>query len=117
MNDYIGAGLDKEVVDPDDCANVEKKRQKLEEEDSSTVNLNKSLTFPDLGWQSSLKSLPPVSFASIYHHFMERSVLVAARKHLSLSKADESGPDGMSSFKRLTKGLNLFGWSYIHSYT
>ena len=76
VSEYILTGLDKDLVDPDGGANIERKRAKLEKaglSSSEHPNLQCAGRAPETGWSKSLRNLPAVSFASLYHHFMERS--------------------------------------------
>ena len=54
VSEYIAAGLDKEIVDPDGGANVERKRAQLEKAglDQSTghPNLQCDVPAPESGW-------------------------------------------------------------------
>ena len=80
VTEYIATGLDKKIADPDGRANIERKRARLEAaglgESTGHTNLERRPTVrpPDDGWIKSLLQLPSVSFATIYHHFMERSM-------------------------------------------
>ena len=118
VSEYIAAGLDKEIVDPDGGANVERKRTQLEKAglDQSTghPNLQCDVPAPESGWVKSLRKLPTVTFASIYNHFMERSLkvvvgLAAARQHVSRSASgEESDVEVYSSFRGIDKGYKFF---------
>ena len=82
VTEYIATGLDKKIADPDGGANIERKRARLEAaglgESTGHPNLERRPTVrpPDDSWIKSLRQLPSVSFATIYHHFMERSMKV-----------------------------------------
>ena len=74
VSEYISTGLDKDLVDPDGGTNIERKRAKLEKaglSSSDHPNLPCGVCAPETGWSKSLRNFPAVSFASLYHHFME----------------------------------------------
>ena len=116
--------MDKKIIDPDNGSNMERKRRRLEQDGDSgkipAVNLDSSVTFPESGWQCSLKQLPTVSFASLYNHFIEKSVLVAGSQSMdvavstspvdaeSSSRGSGSHSDVFSSFKGVDKGYKFF---------
>ena len=121
VSEYIATGLDKKIVDPDGGANVERKRLRLE-----TAGLGRTKGHPNLqcavpapadGWVKSLKKLPDVSFATIYDHFMERSlkaVIGLQRDHASASGSDEeSDSEVFSSFKSIDNGYKFFKDGHI----
>ena len=100
--------MDEDIINPDSGANVERKRRNLEK--SGTIqspNFDRAVTFPDC-WLSSLKELPDVSFASLYHHFIEKSVLTSARQSSSPIDTDNSGNSGYASMKGVDKGFKFF---------
>ena len=71
-------------MDPDGGVNVERKRRELVNAGGSgSVDLDLAVSFPNDGWTKSLKKLPDVRFPSIYQHFMEKSLIVAARYKFS----------------------------------
>ena len=77
-------------MDPDGGVNVERKRRELVNAGGSgSVDLDLTVSFPNDGWTKSLKKLPDVRFPSIYQHFMEKSLVVAARMSLA-SVGDDS---------------------------
>ena len=125
VSEYIAAGLDKEIVDPDGGANVERKRAQLEKAglDQSTghPNLQCDVPAPESGWVKSLRKLPTVTFASIYNHFMERSLkvvvgLAAARQHVSRSASgEESDVEVYSSFRGIDKGYKFFKDGHVQA--
>ena len=71
--DYINAGLDSKIVDPDGGANVATKAEKLKSVGVSNPNLKPVPPYPVDGWGSNLASLPMFTFATIRQHFTERS--------------------------------------------
>lgn len=107
VSEYIATGLDKKIVDPDGGANVERKRLRLEKaglgRTTGHPNLQCAVPAPADGWVKSLKKLPDVSFATIYDHFMERSlkaVIGLQRDRASASGSEEeSDSEVFSSFK------------------
>ena len=120
VQDYIKNSLESELVDPDGSVNVEHKRRELASTaagGSSSVNLDLTVSFPKDGWTKLLKKLPDVCFPSIYHHFMEKSLVVATR--LSLASIDDDGDAStdmeiFSSFKGIDKGYNFFRSGHVH---
>ena len=80
MKDNIRDSFDSKRVDPDGGDNIERKRQKLAESGHPAAAVHDSNTsFPFSGWSKSLKRLPSVSFPSIYHPFMENSLVTYPR--------------------------------------
>lgn len=52
--------------------------------------------------------LPDVRFLYIYQYFMEKSLVMHARRSLDQLKGDESNLDILSSFVGIDKGYNFF---------
>ena len=123
VSEYMATGLDKKIVDPDGGANVERKRLRLEKaglgRTTGHPNLQCAVPAPADGWVKSLKKLPDVSFATIYDHFMERSlkaVVGLQRDGASASGSEESDSEVFSSFKGIEWKPTflhrlLFAWS------
>ena len=62
-------GLDKDIADPDNGANIVKKLSALQKfglDLNFHTNLHLSPEIPSMGWTSNLGDLPFVSFASFY---------------------------------------------------
>ena len=127
VSEYIAAGLDKKIVDPDGGANIERKRLQLQQAGlgggTGHPNLDCSVPVPDDGWVKSLKKLPTVSFPTIYHHFVERylEVVVGLRQAQKLpaecdepSSADEDG-EMFSSFRGIDKGYKFFKHGHVQN--
>ena len=106
-----------ELVDPDGGVNVERKHKELVNAGGSgSVDLDLTVSFPKDGWTQSLKKLPDVCFPSIYQHFMEKSLVVAAR--MSLASVHDDGDESsdteiFSSFKGIDKGYNFFRSGHV----
>ena len=90
-------------MDPDGVVNVERKHREFDNAGGSgSVDLDPTVTFPTDIWMKFLKKLPQVCFPTIYHHVMEKSLVVAAR--MSLASVDNDGDtssetENFSSFK------------------
>ena len=56
----------------------------------------------------SLSSLPTIGFSTIYHHFVERSVLVSARQSLGSVSASSADSEIFDSAKGIDKGFQFF---------
>ena len=74
-------------------------------------NLEFAASFPDNGWSKSLKKLPNILFATIYQHFMEKSIEVM----LGLQTCNDpngsnpaSSQSDFSSFQGIMKGYRFF---------
>ena len=106
--DYIRSGLESKPVDPDGGVNVECKRRELVNAGGFGSNdMNLTVSFPNDGWTKSLIKLPDVRFPSIYQHFIEKSLVVAARTSLTSVGNDSdaaSDTELFSSVRALTKG-------------
>ena len=75
VRNYISSGLDTELMDPDNSANMDRKRACFVA--NSRLPYDR-VTKPPCGiWIDSLANFPSVLFSSIYQHFVERSVRVA----------------------------------------
>ena len=75
VKEYIQMGLDKDIVDPDNGANIAKKLTALQTSGLDLnvhTNLRLSPETPTTGWTSNLGDLPFVSFASLYKHYICR---------------------------------------------
>ena len=95
---------------------MERKRRKLEKEAAEkniiVANLDADVAFPEDGWRRSLFSLPTIGFSTIYHHFVERSVLVSARQSLGSVSASSADSEIFDSAKGIDKGFQFFqGWT------
>ena len=113
VKDYIGTGLSKDIIDPDDGRNVEKKRQLLLSQNATHVNIVETVPKPpdDDGWDSSLADLPSVSFATLYKHFVERKV--RAVLELDDSEAGNDEDERSSSFRTISKGYTFFADGHV----
>ena len=60
-----------------------KRREFVNVGGSGSADLDLAVSFPNDGLTESLKKLPDVRFPSIYQHFMEKSLVVAARMGLA----------------------------------
>ena len=112
FHDYIRSGLESKPLDPDGGVNVEHKRRELVNPGGfGSVDMNLTVSFPNDGWTKSLIKLPDVRFPSIYQHFIEKSLVVAARMSLA-SVGDDSDASSdtelFSSVKGIDKGYNFF---------
>ena len=70
-------GLDKDIVDPDNGANIAKKLAALQTSGLDLnihTNLHMSPEMPTTGWTSNLGDLPFVSFASLHKHYVKRPI-------------------------------------------
>ena len=137
VKEYIALGLDKEIIDPDNGANIARKLETLR---SSGVDLSKhpnlvpSPPYPDEGWTTVLADLPPVTFGCVYQHFDVPSTIApsisatAAEEHVAAAVATPlqdptaaamhsqhaATPTGnwdeetLSSFRGLSKGFRFF---------
>ena len=117
VHDYIRNGLESELLDPDGDVNVERKRREMVNAGGSgSVDLDLTVSFPNDGWTTSLKKLPDVRFQSIYQHFMEKSLVVAARMSLA-SVGDDSDASSdtelFSTFKGIDKGYDFFRSGHV----
>lgn len=119
VSSYIQEGLDKRIIDPDGGQNVERKRQKLVESGLASLtghsNLDCAVAFPDENWSKSLRNLPNISFGTIYHHFMERSLEVMLGLETKPTSSQSAASDSASSqstdftsFRGIMKGYRFF---------
>lgn len=116
VKEYIQMGLDKDIVDPDNSANIAKKLTALQTsglDPNIHTNLRLSPETPTTGWTSNLGDLPFISFASLYKHYVKRpinSVLMGTDgdKTEHESSAAESQEESMLSFRGLGKGYRFF---------
>ena len=130
VTEYIAACLDRNVVDLDGGANIERRRLQLQKEGlgsaSGHPNLGCPAPMPTEGLVKCLQQLPTVSFATIYHHFMERSLEVvfglrAARQRVSSADGDghssenETDSELFSSFRGIEKGYRFFKDGHVKS--
>ena len=98
FHDYIRSGLESEPVDPDGGVNVERKRRELVNAGGSgSVDMNLTVSLPNDAWTKSLIKLPDVRFPSIYQHFIEKSLVVAARMSLTSVGNDSDAASDTSS--------------------
>ena len=131
VKDYITAGLDSKIVDPDGGANVAAKAEKLRSAGVSNPNLKAVPPYPADGWESNLASLPMFTFRTICQHFTERSVHeVVTGKYVDASACvsshdDDSGGDDDSdvqaavnqkfrAHRGLDKGYRFFKSGHVH---
>ena len=127
VTEYIATGLDQQLIDPDGGANVERKRQRLQTmglgTSSGHPNLDCAVPVPESGWGKSLKKLPAASFATIYRHFMERSLEVVigirSRSQGNAAHDEQSGyetdTDMFSSFRGIDKGYRFFKDGHVQA--
>ena len=123
VKEYIQMGLDKDIVDPDNGANIAKKLTALQTSGLDLnvhTNLRLSPETPTTGWTSNLGDLPFVSFASLYKHYVERpinNVLMETdgdeTEHQS--SAAESQEESMLSFRGLGKGYRFFKDGHVQA--
>ena len=88
-----------------------KRRELVNAGGSGSVDMNLTVSLPNDGWTKSLIKLPDVRFASIYQHFIEKSLVVAARMSLASVGNDSdasSDTELFSSVKGIDKGYNYF---------
>lgn len=77
VKEYSHMGLDMDIVDPDNSANIAKKLAALQTSGLDLnihTNLSLSPEMPTTGWTSNLRDLPFVLFASLYKHYVERPI-------------------------------------------
>lgn len=111
VKDYIAAGLDKDLVDPDDGANIAKKQARAASTTSTTTHFNLSPLVPKPpsdGWTSCLKDLPAVSFAAIYQHYVERPVLSVVAGGDGQLADDEADGQKSNTVRGISKGFRFF---------
>ena len=93
---------------------MDRKRKAIADAGGSSVSRELLVQFPDAGWTSSLQTVPDVTFPSIYQHFMEKSLVGAARSTISTdTDTDTSDSDVFSSFKGIDKGYNFFRSGHV----
>ena len=103
MKDYISSRLDTDLINPDNGANVARKRARLVA--NGHLPHDRVPKPPSNGWVDSLANLPSVSFSSIYQHFVERSVRAALGM---LSDSDIADSESMESYRAVSKGYLFF---------
>ena len=74
VKEYIHMGLYANIIDPDKGANIARKLERLRvsglnKKDHPNLRLSPAISAE--GWTSNLADLPPVSFATLYTHFIE----------------------------------------------
>ena len=113
INDYIRLGLDNDIVDPDNGANISRKLAKIQKAGVDTdlhPNLRDSPKVPSDGWSSNLGDLPFVSFATLYKHFVERPI------HSLYEESDGSDTEEhIPSFRGLGKGYRFYKDGHVQN--
>lgn len=108
VRDYINTGLDKELIDPDNGANINRKREQLLKDKVQHHNLVNVPRPPVDGWTSSLADIPAVSYATIHHHFFERQASDVLQEASTES-------DKVPAARGVLKGFRFFTDGHVQS--
>ena len=77
VTDYIAAGIDSKLVDPDGGIHVHRLQAQIKEGQVSTVQPPIPHTLPQDGWTSSLLEFPPFNYGCLYAHLVTNSKAIA----------------------------------------
>ena len=111
VKEYIHVGLDTNIIDPDKGANIARKLERLRASglnEKDHPNLRLSPAIPTEGWTSNLADLPPVSFATLYTHFIERPTRAILDDSNMSAMCESEDDERLPSFRGLRKGYRFF---------
>lgn len=100
--DYILAGLDAKIVDPDGGIHSNRLRARSEK-DISIPN-----PLPTDGWTSSLSQLPPFNYGCLYAHLVTDSPTIAKNQLAAAEKGYRVG-----AMKHKEEGYRLFRDNHV----
>lgn len=101
QHDYVAAGLDCKLVDPDGGVHV----RRLQAQISQVV----PHTLPSDGWTSSLQQLPPFSYSCLYAHLVTNSETVAENQRSAATQSYRA-----VVMKRKEQGYCLFRDDHVN---